>query len=1156
MESPPDLDEYSKLQRARIAHQLALPEALGAHVAQSVKKGEATTAAGDAELVNELFPSTYGQPFVELVASGVDDSRSQANKPLRIGVVLSGGQASGGHNVIAGIYDAAKEVAHDSKVFGFLNGPHGIMNGKYVELDDARIAAYRNMGGFDMIGSGRHKIETPDQFASSAKHCTDMGLDGLVVIGGDDSNTNAALLAEYFKANDVATQVIGCPKTIDGDLKNEFIEVSFGFDTACKTYAELIGNIEMDAAASRKYYHFIRLMGRSASHITLECALQTCPNMTLIGEEEMANGSTLASIVRRICDMVVARSQAGKDFGVILVPEGLIEFIPEVSTLISELNELLANNGDPRSIASQLSPSSAALFNSLPGSIQSQLMLDRDPHGNVQVSRIETEGLLILMAKQELAARKQAGTYNGGFSTQSHFFGYEGRAGLPSEFDSMYCYGLGHTACALIKHGLTGYMANLRKLHLHSSQWIAGGAPITMMMNVERRHGKDKPVIRKALTELKGAPFKVFEAIRDYWTINDCYSTPGPIQLCGDLANTTNFTLMYEQGVATATMHQKAPGYEIQRGRFINHSMVQQKRVGYHPALPQVLQGDFTCVQRPCINAKADATDESYLRERFASTFNQNIVEIVPGAWPTERRKLRVGVVFCGRQTPGGHNVIGGLLDAITKHNPDGKLFGFMGGTNALFENTHIEIDNTTMRFFRSQGGVDMVGRSVDRVCTEEQFTMARNTCRALQLDGLVLVGGTISMTHAALVAENFAREGSPTSVIGVPGSVDGDLKDDRIDTTFGFDTACKVYSQLVGNMCTDCNSAKKYYYFVRLMGRSPSHITLEVALQTHPNIVLIGEETASRNQTLADVVGYITDAICKRREAGKNYGVVLLPEGFIGAISDIKLLLKEIDSMFAKGKAAKDIPAELTAWSSALFNSLPQETQNEFLLERESSGALQLSQIQTEKLLAHAVGCELEKRKAAGNYAGGYSPLTHYFGYQARSAMPSNFDAALANCLGCAAGALIAAGASGLMANVKRVAGPVSEWKVEGLPLVNQMTVSRDASGQHATIAGKDVDLRGPAMRLLNQLRERWVVHETYRNPGPIQFSGVGSDDINMTLQTERQAYAARLKEIEEHCTRILELCRSGCPDKSLATACTGLGSIVNILEILNQKD
>ena len=467
--------------------------------------------------------------------------------------------------------------------------------------------------------------------------------------------------------------------------------------------------------------------------------------------------------------MIVARSDAGKDFGVILVPEGLIEFIPQVGALIKELNELLVE-GDPTpnltltltlsfiggeeppaDMGSKLSPASGALFQILPEGIKNQMMMDRDPHGNVQVSRIETEGLLIMMCEEELAKRKEQGLYKGRFASQAHFFGYEGRACLPSDFDAKYCYGLGATACALLKNGLTGYMANLRNLKEEDQKWIAGGAPITMMMNVERRHGKDKPVIRKALTELDGGnlanPFKVFCEIRDYWQLHDCYTNPGPIQLAGGLKDALNYTLMYEQGVGTYKCHQKQPGPEIQgqSGRFLNHSAVQAARVGYQPPLPTVLQGQHTTVQRPTVahgSHGLTSTEEAVLRGAFPTTYGQPSIEVVPGAWPTERKKLRVGVVFCGRQTPGGHNVVAGLLDAVQGYNPDSELIGFLGGTEAFFKQEKIDITTTSLRFFRSQGGIDMIGRSVDRICKEEHFVKAKATCEALQLDGVVLIGG------------------------------------------------------------------------------------------------------------------------------------------------------------------------------------------------------------------------------------------------------------------------------------------------------------------------------------------------------------------------------------------------------------------------------
>jgi pyrophosphate--fructose-6-phosphate 1-phosphotransferase len=537
--------ELSALQKARYAYKPKLPPVLaGSAAGIEAKLGQPTESVANQAELKALFPKTYGSPIVTFAQGS---PKADVKRQLKVGVILSGGQAPGGHNVITGLYDGLKSANPASALYGFLGGPIGIMEGKYKELDAALIDSYRNTGGFDIIGSGRDKIETEEQFASALSNAAKMGLSAVVVVGGDDSNTNAALLAEYFKAKGSAIQVIGCPKTIDGDLKNEHIETSFGFDTACKTYSELIGNIMRDCNSAKKYWHFIKLMGRSASHIGLECALQTHPNVCLVSEEVESKKQSLASIVEHIAGVVAKRADKGYNYGVALVPEGLVEFIPEIKALIKELNDLLADTAPSAKqfaaladfpaksafVAGKLSPEGAAAFNSLPAGIKAQLMLDRDPHGNVQVSLIETEKLLADMVKDKLSAWKKEGKYFGKFSSLSHFFGYEGRCAFPSNFDSDYCYSLGYSAFALIANGLTGYLSSVRNTSKPSSQWVAGGIPLTMMMNMEQRHGKQKPVIRKALVELDGKPFKAFAAKRDSWAIDNEYLFPGAIQYFG-----------------------------------------------------------------------------------------------------------------------------------------------------------------------------------------------------------------------------------------------------------------------------------------------------------------------------------------------------------------------------------------------------------------------------------------------------------------------------------------------------------------------------------------------------------------------------------------------------------------------------------------------
>ncbi len=559
------MTNLSPLQIERLKYQPKLPSSLANGINHLVsKEGSATESVANQEEIKALFKNTYGKPTVTFETS----SASSSSEIRNVGVILSGGQAPGGHNVIAGLYDALKQANSANKLYGFLGGPSGIIEGKYVEFTDSFIDEYRNTGGFDIIGSGRTKLETEEQFKSSLEVCKKLNLSAVVIIGGDDSNTNAALLAEWFVANNAGIQVIGCPKTIDGDLKNEQIEISFGFDTATKTYGELIGNILRDANSAKKYWHFVKIMGRSASHVAIEAALQTQPNITLISEEVEQKKMSLSSIIDYITDIVVRRSEAGRNFGIAVIPEGLIEFVPELKSMIANLNDVMpslekdssySNGTDAEKIAiieNTLSSENSSVFKSLPALIKSQLLMDRDPHGNVQVSKIETEKLLISMVEEKLASLKKEGKFSGKFSTQSHFFGYEGRCAFPSNFDADYCYSLGFNAFALINFGLTGYLSSVRNLTAPASQWIAGGVPLTMMMNMERRHGEMKPVIKKALVELDGPVFKKLEANREDWAMNDRYLFPGAIQYFGpsSVCDITTVTLALESEAKLATV--------------------------------------------------------------------------------------------------------------------------------------------------------------------------------------------------------------------------------------------------------------------------------------------------------------------------------------------------------------------------------------------------------------------------------------------------------------------------------------------------------------------------------------------------------------------------------------------------------------------------
>ena len=549
------MTKKSPLQIARAAYKPKLPSALCGAV--KVIEGEPTQSVANQDEIKALFPNTYGLPVLKFDVDS--SSKNKAKEPFNVGVILSGGQAPGGHNVISGLFDGIKSINKDCRLYGFLLGPGGLVDHKYMELTSTIIDDYRNTGGFDIIGSGRTKLEKQEQFDKGLEIIKQLGIKALVIIGGDDSNTNAAVLAEYYKKIGAGVQVIGCPKTIDGDLKNDVIEVSFGFDTACKVYSEVIGNIQRDCNSAKKYWHFIKLMGRSASHIALECALQVQPNVCIVSEEVEAKNMTLDDVVNYIADIVAARAADGNNFGTVLIPEGLIEFIPAMKALIAELNDLLAKNGEEfaaiakdaqrQYIIDHLSTVNAKIYASLPEGVARQLSLDRDPHGNVQVSLIETEKLLSEMVGKRLEEMRAEGKYDGKFSALHHFFGYEGRCADPTNFDADYCYALGFNAAQLIKVGVTGYMSSIRNLTKPSVQWIAGGIPITMMMNMERRNGQMKPVIQKALVKLDGGPFKKFAEKREKWAKETCYMYPGPIQYFGpaEVCDLPPKTLIYEQ---------------------------------------------------------------------------------------------------------------------------------------------------------------------------------------------------------------------------------------------------------------------------------------------------------------------------------------------------------------------------------------------------------------------------------------------------------------------------------------------------------------------------------------------------------------------------------------------------------------------------------
>eukprot|EP00300_Choanocystis_sp_HF-7_P012400 c17874_g1_i1.p1 GENE.c17874_g1_i1~~c17874_g1_i1.p1 ORF type:complete len:1266 (+),score=315.83 c17874_g1_i1:61-3798(+) len=1184
-----------------------------------VEKEAPTLVSGEEkDLMQGIFPHTFAKPRVELVEIEAD-SDSNVTRPLRVAVVLSGGQAPGGHNVIAGLYDGLKELNPESSLFGFLDGPKGIYTGKYAEIDRQVIEAYRNTGGFDMLCSGRDKIETPEQFENCLAVSAALALDALVIVGGDDSNTNAAVLAEYFISKCCSTRVCGCPKTIDGDLKNEFIPISFGFDTACRVFSDQIGNICFDTLSSQKYWQFVRLMGRSASSITLECALQTRPNMCLIGEEVEQSKKGLAEVCRDIADLVEQRAKRGKHYGVVLLPEGLIEFIPEFMALIKEINDVLEQvEPSEENVQNSLSVGNAALFAYLPSDIRHQLILDRDPHGNVQVSLIETEKLLGSVVAQELRKRK----FTGKFDPQYSFCGYEGRSAFPSTFDTTYTYALGKCAAALVAHNQTGLITSVTNLDKAVSEWCCGGVPISAMCGMEKRKGKMKPVIKKALVELSGprsAPFQALKARRSAWALADAYRSAGPMQFDSDakMCRTLRYELVgiTDDDTEGPELLARLLASEQCMGNFIFTPPMEEamsglaiERANAVVGVPAVLgagAGVISGEQSQCLRYR----DTNLIRSLLPTTSEQPLVELVQARGQdtfkanADTAPVRVGIVFNGRQAPGAHNVVCGLLDAITAINTENKLFAFLMGTEGFFRGQSIEITHEWVRLFRNQGGMHMLGRSVDQIRSPAQLDAAAKVCQEKQLTGLVLVGASKTHTDAAYLAEHFAQRKVGTSVVACPVGIGGDLmRGTFVQSSLGFDTHCHVSAEVIGNTATDGASNKKYYYFIRLNsgGHSPSHVALEVALQTQPTITLITEEIAESNKSLRAIASEIADVVVARSKIGKNYGIVLLPEGLLSCIPEVKALMSELDAIAAMAERAKQqqvsqgiktatqsssnmvdaaggpsltaalsrdgdldvhgVAPFLTPWSRSLLTSLPKFAQAQLLLHRQSDGHTDLSKVDTERLLAHYVEEELKARKDRGEYKDKFACITSIKSSQARSSMPTQFDCELGYALGQSAGVLSAHRCNGYMVSITGLHHPVDEWRVAGAPLSCLLTADGveffpDGSSTRPRIAPAIVSFSSPDYLQYIALKKKWELQDCFQNPGPVQFSGATVNSRAVTISASRNDYLRDLDQLWALIEQVKVGCRPGCERDMMRVAMKGLDALAEMMQMARRE-
>ncbi|KAL3128954.1 pyrophosphate-dependent 6-phosphofructokinase [Cryptosporidium hominis] len=914
----------------------------------SIKEVSAFEGMGEMERsdVSTYFPLTSGNSLVKFEAISDGSSSWKKFPARRIGVVLSGGQASGGHNVIAGLMSYIKLCNQSSQLFGFLGGPEGVYSERYRELTEDDINGILNQGGFNIICSGRHKIETEEQMRASLEICEKLKLHGLVVIGGDDSNTNAAVLAEYFKRNSSSTVVVGCPKTIDGDLKNEVIETSFGYDTAVKTYSEQIGSI-MDAIKTEGYgYYFVRLMGRSASHITLECGLQTRANMILIGEEIKEENRSLMSIVDEIVEMILKRDSLGKKHGIVLLPEGLIEFIPEFETLIKELNLILLKTNDRKQIVDSLSQEMKTLFLELPSDVQNQLLLERDPHGNVQVAKIATEELLVHMAKEKLEKVKKDYILD---NVKTHYFGYEGRCALPSNFDASYCFALGHTAAALIDNQRSGYMAVVRKLSLTPEQWEPAGCPLTYMMNIELRKGKSVPVIKKYLVDLKGQSYLAYCQVRSEWKLNDYYKNPGPIQFDGPNSGITNYMISPPRVEDLLRMEDR---YENKMNHKLLGSEGSQNRTKDDIKIPKILLSTASKFNDDLIISSSCRDLDAYIITKClphqTGRHNSKVLQLREEEYSSEFTEIResshskssvgnslacesLGLILSCLSTPGTQNVICGLVNGL----PSLKQLIVFKSLSDFLEGKALKVDLTSegsLTFFENSlnsggcifpNGVEIKMNASEKKNSNttlkandnQEFT---NSSCVLSCKGLVsndflsqllsffnmraiaIVGNNEAATFGASLSEQLicmSLNGmkSEIPVVFVPVCLENSISHQMIETCIGFDSVTKSISTLVGNLLTDSASATKYWYFMKMIGDKTSNVALEVGIQTHPNLVVIPERYADgklsvygsemAGVTLDDIITEICDIICLRSNQGNNFGGLLVSEGLFDQV-------------------------------------------------------------------------------------------------------------------------------------------------------------------------------------------------------------------------------------------------------------------------------
>eukprot|EP00917_Polyrhabdina_sp_WS-2016_P004738 GHVP01010900.1.p1 GENE.GHVP01010900.1~~GHVP01010900.1.p1 ORF type:complete len:1359 (-),score=252.74 GHVP01010900.1:49-4125(-) len=1125
------------------------------------------------EKIVDMFPKISEPQYAEFHKSA--EKAKPTKISFRAAIVLSGGPAPGGHNVIAGLYDFVKRH-REGKLFGIMGGLDGLFQMKYREITNEMMDRFRNQGGFDMLWSGRARLESADDYLKARTAAHNLHLDALVIVGGDGSNSNAALLAEDFQMHGLRCCVVGVPKTIDGDLANEFIEVSFGFDTAAKTYSELIGNLCVDASTLQRMYHVVRVMGRSASHLTLECAFQTRPNIVLIGEEIKQQRKGLKDIITEICNVIQEREKKEIGYGVILLPEGLIEFIPEFETLVQELSTVAEGTHVDEA---KLTEESRNAWQQLPQHFQEQFLLDRESTGYIQVAKIQTEKLIIGMILKELTDR---GAKPNPKRFMGHYFGYEGRCAMPSNFDCNYCYTLGYTAGAIAANKVNGTMAVVRHLDQHPSLWQPCSLPfvdIMMMFN------NSYPAIKKALVDTGGPLFRLLRKARDFWKLDNYYRSPGPIQFEGSSSDHSNNTVSMPklEDLITRKGEQKVGE---KRANFPQYrsavSVLNNERLEQIPQLPPLcLDPKAICCPANQVLPKDPFTQRQTLKVYPKMSNDSHFVmrEVRSDETPFplhEIRDFRVGLVFLSRQAPGMENVLWGLYNRVSKIQ-HGKLIGFYG-LQGLMDLKYLDVCESDLDLILNQGGSRLLGRSTDHsLLDSDNHEPCLRACQQLKLSGLVIVGSSIAILESAFLAEYFLNQNCGTRIIGIPATTSNNLVSEHFETCIGFDSSSKIYANLVGNVLTEAASMPKYWHFIRLMGRSPSHEVLECALQTHPNVAIIAEEYGAADKTLNDVIQDIADVVCRRAEMGKNFGTVLIPDGLLTHLPGTKSMLNEIQEALREAKSDEEREAKrnamlgdedtgiISGWSWALFKSLPLFIQSEFTLIM-NSGSLNSSYIDTEILIKELVAQELEDRKAAGFYVGKFQSVTHFFGYQGRSSLPSTFDSKLGFAYGHLASICVESGLTGYCCSVRGLCGDTNQWKLMAVPFVCMMSIAPSAQeidpellktridGQKSRLSERPVippalvNLHCKAFRWMKTAIEQWELQDRFCNPGPIQFEGPPTDFYHRTLHEEQSEYFQIIQRAREYADLLKETLTFGIDSFFAKTVFVQLNSLLTM--------